>query len=42
MYKLPHELPNDLITLKLENLNKIPEMFGFDGEHPGGRPNGKF
>ena len=29
MYKLPHELPNDLITLKLENLNKIPEMLGF-------------
>ena len=46
MYKLPHELPNDFITIfeirKLGNFKKFPEMLGFHGEYQTGHPETKF
>ena len=40
MYELPHELPNKI--MKLENIKKVPEMLGFDGEFPAVYPKTKF
>ena len=42
MYKLPHELPNNLRYRKLGNFKKITEMFDFDGEYPAAQPKAKF
>ena len=47
MYKLPHELQNDLRLRKLNlrklvNFKKISEMLGFDGEYPAVHPKAKF
>ena len=33
-----HEFPNDLSPKIFGNFKEIPEMFGFEGEYPGGYP----